>query len=79
MIIAKNVKNYLVSASRDRTVRLWDTATGVCDFILNAHENWVRCVFFHPSFKYIISCSDDKSIRVFETKVTQICMPVCVE
>jgi WD40 repeat protein len=51
-------------------VRLWDTATGVCDFILNAHENWVRCVFFHPSYKYIISCSDDKSIRVFEVKVS---------
>lgn len=33
-----------------------------------AHENWVRCVLFHPSGKYLISCSDDKSIRVLDIK-----------
>lgn len=33
-----------------------------------AHENWVRCVLFHPSGKLILSCSDDKSIRVLDIK-----------
>jgi platelet-activating factor acetylhydrolase IB subunit alpha len=34
-----------------------------------SHENWVRCVIFHPSGKYIISSSDDKTIRVMDIKV----------
>jgi platelet-activating factor acetylhydrolase IB subunit alpha len=34
-----------------------------------AHENWVRSVVFHPSGKFIISASDDKTIRVMDIKV----------
>ncbi len=60
---------YLASGSRDRTVKLWDALQGVCLMTFTAHENWVRCVLFHPSFKYILSCSDDKSIRVMDIKV----------
>ena len=36
------------------------------------HDNWVRSVFLHPSSKYIISCGDDKTIRVFDIKVIMI-------
>lgn len=59
---------YLASGSRDRTVKLWDTLKGDCLMTFTAHENWVRSVLIHPSGKYIISCSDDKSIRVLDTK-----------
>lgn len=30
------------------------------------HDNWVRGVQFHPSGKYLLSVSDDKSIRVWD-------------
>lgn len=60
--------SYLASASRDRTVKLWDALKGICLMTFTAHENWVRCVLFHPSGKYLISCSDDKSIRVLDIK-----------
>ena len=33
-----------------------------------SHENWVRSVLLHPSGKYIISASDDKTVRVFDVK-----------
>lgn len=34
------------------------------------HENWVRCVRVHPSGAYILSCSDDRTIRILDvTKV----------
>lgn len=40
----------------------------------NSHENWVRSVIFHPSGKYILSSSDDKSIRVLDIKVISACV-----
>lgn len=58
----------MVSGSRDRSVKLWDPLKGVCLQTFAAHENWVRAVLFHPSFKYIISASDDKTIRVLDIK-----------
>jgi len=33
-----------------------------------AHENWVRGVLVHPSGNHILSCGDDRSIRVFDIK-----------
>lgn len=30
------------------------------------HTNWVHCARFSPDSKLIISCSDDKTIRLWE-------------
>ena len=60
--------SYLASGSRDGTIKLWDALNGVCLMTYTSHENWVRSVLLHPSGKYLISTSDDKSIRVFDVK-----------
>ena len=41
----------------------------MCLAVHTAHENWVRGVLLHASGKFIVSCSDDKSIRVYDIKV----------
>jgi len=62
-------RDYLASGSRDRTVRLWTIANGgSCLMTFRAHENWVRSVLVHPSGNHILSCGDDRSIRVFDIK-----------
>lgn len=32
------------------------------------HDNWVREIVIHPSGKYLVSVSDDKSIRIWDLK-----------
>lgn len=59
---------YLLSGSRDRTIKLWDTVTGQCVYTFTGHDNWVRGVVFHPSGKFIISVGDDKTMRVWDLK-----------
>lgn len=64
----ETVREYLVSGSRDRSVKLWNITEGSCIATYTAHENWVRSVLLHPSGLYIISASDDKSIRIYDIK-----------
>ena len=65
-------KEYLISASRDKTIKLWDAIGGVCIFTFTGHDNWVRSLCEHPNGKYIVSCSDDKSVRLWDLK-TGLC------
>jgi len=58
--------NYLISGSRDRTIKLWHVASGTCLKTLAGHDNWVRSVLFHPSGKFIVSAADDKTIQVWD-------------
>lgn len=37
-------------------------------FTLLGHDNWVRGALFHPGGKYIISVSDDKTLRVWDIR-----------
>ncbi|KAF1329812.1 putative dynein regulator, partial [Globisporangium splendens] len=60
---------FLLSGSRDRTVRLWEAFSGTLLMSFASHENWVRCVRFHPCGKYAISAAEDKTIRVYDLEV----------
>ena len=56
---------FLVSGSRDKTIKMWDTSSGLCLFTLVGHDNWVRQLKFHPRGKYLFSSSDDKTLRTW--------------
>jgi WD40 repeat protein len=57
---------YVVSGSDDKTVRLWDLATGKEVRKFTGHENFVLAVAVTPDGKYVISGSADKTVRVWE-------------
>jgi WD40 repeat protein len=57
----------LASASRDKTVRLWDASTGAAVQTLEGHLDSVRAVTFSRDIKQLASASDDKTIRLWDT------------
>ncbi|SNX85078.1 probable platelet-activating factor acetylhydrolase ib alpha subunit [Melanopsichium pennsylvanicum] len=59
---------FVASASRDKTIRLWDSAGQVLK-ILVGHDNWVRGLTFSSNGKYLVSVSDDKTMRVWDLKM----------
>jgi WD40 repeat protein len=57
---------YVVSGSWDKTVRLWELATGQEVRRFTGHENWVLSVAVTPDGKYVVSGSWDKTVRLWD-------------
>jgi platelet-activating factor acetylhydrolase IB subunit alpha len=56
---------YVATGSRDKCIRIWD-ARGTLIKTLLGHDNWVRGLVFHPGGKYLLSVSDDKTLRCWD-------------
>ncbi|KAI9209317.1 putative platelet-activating factor acetylhydrolase ib alpha subunit, partial [Polychytrium aggregatum] len=59
---------YVITGSRDKSIKIWDVATGQCLHTLVGHDNWVRGLSMHPTGKFLLSISDDKTLRVWDLK-----------
>ena len=40
---------YIVTSSRDATVKFWDLETGFCDHTISDHGDWVPCIAVRPA------------------------------
>ncbi len=56
---------YAVSGSRDKTVRVWEVATGELITMLEAHTNQVRSVVWSRDGQCFVSGSFDKTVRIW--------------
>ena len=56
---------FIASGSRDKTIKLWDSR-GTMIKTLVGHDNWVRAILWHPGGQYLLSVSDDKTIRCWD-------------
>ncbi|KAI9148684.1 Vegetative incompatibility protein [Paramyrothecium foliicola] len=57
---------HLASASDDKTVRLWDAATGQCLQTLEGHSDGVYSVMFSPDDQRLASASRDNTVRLWD-------------
>eukprot|EP00906_Rhabdomonas_costata_P005105 RCo007657 len=57
---------FLVSGSRDKEIHCWDISSGLVLFTLRGHDDWVRSICFSRGGKFLFSCGDDWTIRVWE-------------
>ncbi len=58
----------LASASWDKTVRLWDPATGASRSTLEGHSDRVNAVVFSPDGQLLASASWDNTVRLWDVK-----------
>jgi len=58
----------LISASWDKSVKIWDFDTGECLNTLTGHSDWVRSVAISRDSSTIVSGSQDNTIKVWNVK-----------
>jgi WD40 repeat protein/tRNA A-37 threonylcarbamoyl transferase component Bud32 len=56
----------LGSAGRDRTIKIWDAATGQELHSLDQHTSWVTGVAFLPDGQRLVSASLDRTVRTWD-------------
>jgi WD40 repeat protein/tRNA A-37 threonylcarbamoyl transferase component Bud32 len=59
----------VASLGEDKTVRLWDAATGKELLTLKGHDGAIRSVAFTPDGKQLVTASEDKTIRIWDVAV----------
>lgn len=61
--------NRVVSGSRDKTIRIWDSRVSGLELCpaFNAHERGVTAVSFAPDGALVVSGSDDRTVRVWDS------------
>ena len=61
----------LASASGDRTIKLWNIATGKEQCTFRGHTNQVRVVIFTRDGQCLISGSSDETIKLWDVQAGQ--------
>ena len=56
----------IASGGCDRTVRVWDVATGALEQSIENHADWVLGIAFAPDGKHLLTCSRDKTAKVWD-------------
>uniref|UniRef100_A0A7S0PTV4 Lissencephaly-1 homolog n=1 Tax=Asterionellopsis glacialis TaxID=33640 RepID=A0A7S0PTV4_9STRA len=59
---------FLLSASRDQTVKLWDVESGFCDATIQDHNDWVRCLAVTEKGDLWASSGNDQVICVYHAE-----------
>jgi len=57
-----------MTASRDKTIKLWDALRGQCLWTFVGHDGWVQALTFHPCGKFLLSVADDHTMRIWDLK-----------
>ncbi len=58
---------FIVSASSDKTLKVWDAATGAVRRTLTGHTSAVGGCAVSPDGSFIVSVSSDKTLKVWDT------------
>ncbi len=69
----------IVTASSDKTARIWDADRGTLLVKLEGHTNEVNDAVFSPDGKHVVMASDDSTARIWPTDYTTAMVDVCAQ
>ena len=61
--------DFLISCSRDQSIKIWDTISGSClHVITDGHKDWIKRVCVTHQGLYFATASNDETIIVWNTQ-----------
>lgn len=67
-------QDFIATGSRDKLIKVWNAERGESVMTLAGHDGWVNKVIFHHNGKYLLSGSDDKSVRIWDLANNGVCV-----
>ena len=77
-LILSNKGDLLISGSADRTIKVWNSITGILKFTLRGHTGSVRTLAISPCDRFLISGSADGTIRIWDL-ATSLTKPYIID
>lgn len=63
---------WFASGAGDRTIKIWDLATGNLKLTLTGHISTVRGLAISPRHPYMFSCAEDKMVKCWDLETNKV-------
>jgi WD40 repeat protein len=79
---SSNGLNLATATEGDRTLKMWNLKTGLCERTFNGMCTSIHVVMFSPDGRWLVTCSDEATVQVFCVASAErrwlICSPDCI-
>ncbi len=62
----------IISASDDKTIKVWDLMSGEEQFTITGHRDWVEAIAITPDGQKLISSSRDNTLKIWDLATGEI-------
>ena len=67
---------WFASGAADRTIKIWDLASGTLKLTLTGHINTIRGIAVSPRHPYMFTCGEDKMVKCWDLETNKVrCAP----